>query len=63
MKTLLYGLDSIKIISEIDNGVPLGFIESNKLEKLFIVTKAGAFGKPDVFINSIQAIEEFGKKY
>lgn len=57
------GVNSIKIISEIDNGVPLGFIESNKLEKLFIVTKAGAFGKPDVFIKSIQAIEEFGKKY
>lgn len=57
------GVNSIKIISEIDKGVPLGFIESNKLEKLFIVTKAGAFGKPDVFIKSIQAIEEFGKKY
>ena len=57
------GVNSIKIISEIDSGVPLGFIESNKLEKLFIVTKAGAFGKPDVFIKSIQAIEEFGKKY
>lgn len=57
------GVNSIKIISEIDNGVPLGFIESNKLEKLFIVTKAGAFGKPDVFIKSIQAIEEFGEKY
>lgn len=57
------GVNSIKIISEIDSGVPLGYIESNKLEKLFIVTKAGAFGKPDVFIKSIRAIEEFGVKY
>lgn len=57
------GVNSIKIISEIDSGVPLGYIESDNLEKLFIVTKAGAFGKPDVFIKSIQAIEEFGKKY
>lgn len=56
------GVNSIKIISEIDSGVPLGYIESDNLEKLFIVTKAGAFGKPDVFIKSIQAIEEFGKK-
>lgn len=57
------GVNSIKIISEIDNGVPLGYIESDNLEKLFIVTKAGAFGKPDVFIKSIRAIEEFGVKY
>lgn len=57
------GVNSIKIISEIDSGVPLGYIESDNLEKLFIVTKAGAFGKPDVFIKSIRAIEEFGKKY
>ena len=56
------GVNSIKIISEIDNGVPLGFIESNKLEKLFIVTKAGAFGKPDVFIKSIQIIVKALKK-
>lgn len=57
------GVNSIKIISEIDSGVPLGYIESDNLEKLFIVTKAGAFGKPDVFIKSIRAIEEFGVKY
>ena len=57
------GVNSIKVISEIDNGVPLGYIESENLEKLFIVTKAGAFGKPDVFIKSIQAIEQFGMKY
>lgn len=54
------GVNSIKIISEIDSGVPLGYIESDKIEKLFIVTKAGAFGKPDVFIKSIEAIEQFG---
>lgn len=57
------GVNSIKVISEIDSGVPLGYIESENLEKLFIVTKAGAFGKPDVFIKSIQAIEQFGVKY
>lgn len=57
------GVNSIKIISEIDSGVPLGYIESDNLEKLFIVTKAGAFGKSDVFIKSIRAIKEFGAKY
>lgn len=51
------GADSIEIISEIDTAIPLGYIKGNFLDKLFIVTKAGAFGKPDAFIKSVKAIK------
>lgn len=50
-------VSSIEIISEVDTGVPLGYIESKNLDKLFIVTKAGAFGKEDIFVKSIEAIK------
>lgn len=33
------GVNSIKIISEIDSGVPLGYIESDNLEKLLLWQK------------------------
>lgn len=53
------GADSIEIISEIDTSIPLGYIKGDNIDKLFIVTKAGAFGKPDAFIKSIKAIRKF----
>ena len=51
------GADSIEIIGEIDTSIPLGYIRGDFLDKLFIVTKAGAFGKPDAFIKSVKAIK------
>lgn len=51
------GADSIEIISEIDTAIPLGYVKGKFLDKLFIVTKAGAFGKPDAFIKSVKAIK------
>lgn len=51
------GVDSIEIISEIDTAIPLGYVQGEFLDKLFVVTKAGAFGKPDAFIKSIKAIK------
>ena len=53
------GADSIEIISEIDTAIPLGYIQGKNIDKLFIVTKAGAFGKPDAFIKAIKAIKNF----
>lgn len=53
------GADSIEIISEIDTAIPLGYIQGKNIDKLFVVTKAGAFGKPDAFIKSIKAIKNF----
>ncbi len=50
------GADSIEIISEIDTAIPLGYVKGKFLDKLFVVTKAGAFGKPDAFIKSVKAI-------
>ncbi len=51
------GADSIEVISEIDTAIPLGYIKGKNLDKLFVVTKAGAFGKPDAFIKSVKAIK------
>lgn len=53
------GVGSIEIISEIDTAIPLGYIQGENIDKLFIVTKAGAFGKPDAFIKSVKAIKNF----
>ena len=50
------GAESIDIISEIDDAIPLGWIKGPSLDRLFVVTKAGAFGKPDAFIKSVKAI-------
>ena len=51
------GIDSIEIIDEVDVAIPLGYAQGKEIDKLFIVTKAGAFGKPDAFIKSVKAIK------
>ena len=51
------GADSIEVISEIDTAIPLGYVQGKNLDKLFVVTKAGAFGKHDAFIKSVKAIK------
>lgn len=51
------GVDSIEIVSEIDIAIPLGYAQGDNLDRLFVVTKAGAFGNPDAFIKSVKAIK------
>ncbi|WP_196605226.1 four-carbon acid sugar kinase family protein [Pectinatus haikarae] len=50
------GADAIEIIKEIDSGVPLGRL-CGDFGGMFVVTKAGAFGKPEIFVKAISAIK------
>ncbi|MBB5336952.1 four-carbon acid sugar kinase family protein [Pectinatus brassicae] len=54
--------DAIQIINEIDTGVPLGILYGENIEPIFVVTKAGAFGKGDIFVQAIDAIRNGGHK-
>lgn len=49
------GADTIEIIKEIDSGVPLGML-CGTCDGMFVVTKAGAFGKSEIFAKAIDVI-------
>lgn len=51
------GVDDIEIVKEVEPGVPLGIMRGEKVPPLLIVTKAGAFGKEDVFIKALDMIK------
>ncbi|MGO5131235.1 four-carbon acid sugar kinase family protein [Mitsuokella jalaludinii] len=52
------GIDRIEILQEVDPGVPLGYLCGERAEPVFVVTKAGAFGKPDTFVKSLNMIKK-----
>lgn len=51
------GVDRIEILQEVDPGVPLGYLCGTNVEPVFVVTKAGAFGRPDTFAKSLTMIK------
>lgn len=51
------GVDHIEILQEVDPGVPLGYLCGANVEPVFVVTKAGAFGRPDTFVKALNIIK------
>ena len=53
------GVEGVEVFQEIMPAVPLGRVEGkfSEKEKVFIVTKAGAFGSPEIFTKALQAIK------
>lgn len=49
------GADGIELIDEIETGVPIGKLIGR--HPLYVVTKAGAFGKEDTFIQSMKFLQ------
>jgi uncharacterized protein YgbK (DUF1537 family) len=49
------GIKTVTLVREVEPGIPLGKIR--ELENLPIITKAGAFGNPETFINILKTIE------
>lgn len=46
------GANLLKIITEVQSGIPLACIASGDHKGKFLVTKAGAFGNPDAFVDA-----------
>lgn len=54
------GADAIRVLAEVEPGVPLGKL-AGAAEPLLLVTKAGAFGTPDVFEKARTLLHHWGK--
>lgn len=50
------GVDAIEILREIEPGVPLGAMRSGAAERVYVATKAGAFGDADTFLRALHAV-------
>jgi D-threonate/D-erythronate kinase len=52
------GVESLRIVSEIEEGIPFCEIVDGALKGLPVVTKAGAFGNPHSLVNAINKIND-----
>ena len=52
------GATGIKVIREVATGVPLGELQGGRRDGLKVVTKAGAFGSPDVLVAALEALSQ-----
>ncbi len=48
----------IRMVDEIETGVPFGMVIGGPMEGAKIITKAGGFGSPNTFINSIERLQK-----
>jgi uncharacterized protein YgbK (DUF1537 family) len=53
----LLGAQAIQILHEVEPGVPLGILKGGRADGLPVVTKAGGFGSPDVFVKAIRLLQ------
>lgn len=52
------GSSEIKLLDEIIPGIPVGKIVSGQANGAIVVTKSGAFGKPDTFVKVMEYLKE-----
>ncbi|MDR7866840.1 MAG: four-carbon acid sugar kinase family protein [Sporomusaceae bacterium] len=52
------GATGLKVIREVATGVPLGELQGGRRDGLRVVTKAGAFGSPDVLVAALEALRQ-----
>jgi len=50
------GVTAIQVLEEVTSGIPLGQMQIATGEKLWVVTKAGAFGAPDALVKASQKL-------
>jgi uncharacterized protein YgbK (DUF1537 family) len=48
------GVNELEILDEVEPGVPLSRVRGTTGGDLFLVTKAGGFGSPEVFLNALE---------
>jgi len=60
MVTLALDAESIKILGEIEPGIPLGHLSGPR--ELLTVTKAGGFGGPRAILSAVQGIANYEQK-
>ncbi len=48
---------AIRILAEIEPGVPLGILQGGRTAGMRVITKAGGFGSPEVLIKAIQYLQ------
>jgi uncharacterized protein YgbK (DUF1537 family) len=51
------GITGIQLISEVESGVPLGFLVGNPAARLPVVTKAGAFGSDATLVRALDRLK------
>lgn len=50
-----WNISGFELLDELEIGVPISRFMG--IEDLYVITKAGGFGKPDVFIHAIQKLK------
>lgn len=51
------GVAAIRLLAEVETGVPLGLLISNRPDPLPVVTKAGAFGSDTTLLHALQTLK------
>ncbi|HPB42592.1 MAG TPA: nucleotide-binding domain containing protein, partial [Sphaerochaeta sp.] len=54
----MMGINEVKIIGEVDIGIPITLVLDGPYQGMKIVTKAGGFGKEDALTYSLRRLEE-----
>lgn len=52
------GATGVRVIREVAPGIPLGELQGGRRDGLKVVTKAGAFGSPDVLVSAIKILRQ-----
>jgi uncharacterized protein YgbK (DUF1537 family) len=50
------GARHLRVLGELEPAVPVGILEDGQWHGLFVVTKAGGFGRPDTLLNAVRAL-------
>jgi len=50
------GLTGIEVLEEVAPGIPIGEMRTAEGKKLWVITKAGAFGSPDALVKASQKL-------